>query len=618
MNYKKHLQEKLQDTVKKLYSLSIGIGLEYPTLKKHGDYATNIPLLLAKELKKSPIEVAEEIKKSLVSLNYLGNVDVVHPGFINFFLKDDVVAKTILNDVFKDRLFPIINSRNKVIVEHTSVNPNKAMHVGHIRNAVLGDSISRLLKKVGYDVEVHNYIDDTGVQVADTINGLNNLDLPPQKDRKFDDYCWDVYTEINKAYESSPELLEKRVSIVHSLEQRNSVIAKKSAKIVDKILGCHLDLLSTFDIYYDLLVYESDIIGFGFWEVAFEKLKKSKNFYFETKGVNKGCWVLKYNNDRFKDKVFVRSNGTKVYTAKDTAYHMWKYSLLEKDFLYKAWGKLFKGHTTYRTHKNGKKKTQFGKGKKIINVIDSRQTYPQEMVKYALYSLGYEKEADNYNHIAYGVVSLSSETANALGVDTSNGKETYAMSGRKGIGVNITDLLTLLENEVKKLQKKQENGTEKVVSAKDIAIGAIKHYMLKNNPNSQVIFDYKQALKLVGNTGPYLQYSHARASNILAKSKNFAKTYVKQDKLTNSESNLIKRFSELSNIIDCTLSDYNIAILLEFAFNLSKDFHAFYEKNNVLKSRGNVKNFRLTVVKAYTLVIKDVLNILGIVAPKKM
>ena len=618
MNYQKHIQNELENTVKRLYELDIDVSLVPPSVREHGDYATSVSLNLSKKLGKNPIEIAKEIKMSLESLDFLNNIEVVSPGFINFFIKDVELVNNTLDDVFNDKLFPVIISKEKVIVEHTSVNPNKAMHVGHIRNAILGDSISRLLRRVGYNVEVHNYIDDTGVQVADTVNGLSNLELLPQGDRKFDDYCWDIYAEINRVYETNPEFLEKRALIVRSLESGSDNIAKKSSEVVDKIIDCHLDVMDDFNIFYDLLVYESDIIGFGFWESAFEELKKSKNFIFETKGNNQGCWVLKYNSDKFEDKVFVRSDGTKVYTAKDTAYHLWKFGLLEKDFLYKTWRKSLKGHTTYRTYKNGVTMGAFGKAEKIINVIDIRQTYPQEMVRHALHSLGYKKESDNYKHIAYGVVSLSKDTAKALNIDVSDGKDIYTMSGREGIGVKVADLLSLLENEIRKIQKTQNNENEKIISAKDIATGAIKHYMLKNNPTSSVLFDSKRAVQLVGNTGPYLQYSHARASNILAKSKNFTLTYNKKSELTKSELGLIKRFSELSGIVNSTLLDFNISQLLEFAFNLSKDFHSFYESNSVLKSKGSVKKFRLTLVKAYVLVIRDVLNILGIVAPERM
>jgi arginyl-tRNA synthetase len=614
------IEKKLHDVIKDIFDLEVAALVEIPALKEHGDYSTGIALRLAKPVGKAPMEIASTIKSAFENVTFLDRVEVAAPGFINFHIDTVVLATTVLTSIYENELIAVREDPQKIIVEHTSVNPNKAMHVGHIRNAILGDSISRLLTRVGHTVEVHNYIDDTGVQVADTVNGLMNLDLVQPQGQKFDDFCWDVYTEINKQYEKNGALVENRKGLLHSIEAGDNDIAEKSEEIVDAIVGCHLDIMAAFNIFYDLLVYESDIIGFGFWETAFEQLKNSENFVYSTEGDNKDCWVLKYDTDKFGDKIFVRSDGTKVYTAKDTAYHLWKFGLLNKNFLYKEWDNSHKLGDVWRTCSKGDESATFGRAEKIINVIDDRQTYPQEMVKHALHSLGYTNQAENYTHIAYGVVSLSKETAEVLGVDVSDNKNTYAMSGRKGIGVKITDLLKLLTDEVEKIQadSPSADATETTVSAQDIAIGAIKHYMLKNNPISEVLFDFNQALQLVGNTGPYLQYSHARAASILKKAGDFPVTYSNESGLSEFERALISQFSELPIILDKVLEDFNISLLANYAFSLSKSFHAFYEHNNVMQAKPDIKNFRLTLVQGYTKVISEVLDILGIVAPEKM
>lgn len=612
----REIQKKLEDIILKNYNLKIITKVEVPAHSINGDYSTNVAMLLTSEVGKPPYVIANEIKDALDDKTMFEKVEVAGAGFINFFLKDTLLFKNTVQSVLDNSLIPTVVSNDKIIVEHTSVNPNKAMHVGHIRNAILGDSIRRLLKRVGYKVETHNYVDDTGVQVADTINGLLHLNIKQLDNQKFDDYCWDVYTKINSEYTTSSELLEKRKAILHEIEQGSGPIAQKAKEVVDKIFDCHLELLNEFGIDYDLAVFESDIIGFGFWETAFEQLKKSPNFVFAEEGEYKGCWTLKYDTEEFGDKIFVRSNGTKVYTAKDTAYHLWKFGLLDKDFLYKSLAPKFSN--TWITSNQGIESEKFGHAKSIINVIDERQAYPQEMVKHALHSLGYTKEASKYTHIAYGVVSLSRETAEALGVDTSSNKNSYAMSGRNGIGVKVTNLVKLLESKVKGIQSENENNNLDETNLKKIVIGAIKHYMLKYNPNSAITFDYTQATRLVGNTGPYLQYSHVRANKILQNVGEFPITYEYKGKITEVEWALIKKIAELPMIIEATLDSFNMSLLADYAYALSKTFHSFYESSPVVTSEETLKHYRATLTKTYVAVIQDVLGILGISAPEKM
>ncbi len=608
------LRIKINEAVSKLEISDIPTyTLILSNVKEHGDYSANIALVLSKILKQSPISIAEKLVSLLGDIKSIEKVEIAPPGFINFFIKQESLAEFVLESIIKNKFVPKDELKKiKVIVEHTSVNPNKAMHIGHIRNAILGDSIARLCRSCGYTVEVHNYIDDTGVQVADTTAAILNLNLPQPADQQFDDYCWDIYALINRKYETEPELIEKRKEILQQIEEGTGKLADTVKDTVNKIVQCHINLMAKFNINYDLLVYESDIIKFGFWDTAFEQLKGSPNFVLQKEGKQAGCWVLKYNDSSIEDKVFVRADGTKVYTAKDTAYHMWKFGLLTKDFLYQQLNYDFLNNELWKTNTEGLQKDNFGHGDVIVNLIDERQTYPQEMVKHALNSLGFKKAYANYNHIAYGVVNLSPETARELGIDTSDKKQSYAMSGRKGIGVKVSDFLDLL---IKKVSKEKENNYSNDLK---IAVGALKHYMLKYNPNSEITFDNNHALQTTGNTGPYLQYSYTRAANILNKAGEIDFSFVKNQPLTPNEFELIKLLSTWYSVKSQAVETFLISVIAEYAYTLSSAFHSFYENNHVLTAEDEVRSFRLAIVMAYKQIISEVLEIMGIDTLEKM
>lgn len=611
------LKQKVQIAVTEaLKSLNLEgwlVNVEQAAQEKHGDYATSAALGLAKKLKQPPLKVAEQIMRALPKIEGVAKVKVAPPGFINFFLDSKWLAREILGQV-GDKASPYwrcdLGRGQKVIVEHTSVNPNKAMHVGNLRSAIIGDSAARLLKKCGYAVEVENYIDDTGAQVADTTLAVKHLKREPPAGQPFDEFCWDLYAEINRLYEQDLKLQAERRKVMQAIEQGGNETAKLADEIALKITQCHLALMVKFDIFYDLLVFESDVIKTGLWETTFELLKLNQKFVYEKTGPNEGCWVLKYEGSG-GDKVFVRRDGTKVYTAKDTAFHLWKFGLLPKDFWYQKWPQVAGEKVVWRTASYGESQ-KFGQAKMIVNIIDERQSYPQQMVKLALEVLGFADAAKNFRHLAYGVVQLSPATAKALGVDTSVGKATYAMAGRKGIGVKVSDLVKLL---IKKISAEKKSAAE---VSEAVAMGAIRHYLLKYHPSSPVVFDYEQALALQGNTGPYLQYSHTRAAGILRKARSFAGALEKGEPLTPTEEKLVKLLAAWPEVIKDTAKTLTLSNIAEYAFKLSAAFHAFYEANPVLKSAGAVKSFRLALVAAYQKVIADVLDLLGIKPLEKM
>ncbi len=616
--YKQQIEVKLAEIISEMgIEQQVEVSLTPPPTPDFGDYSSHLALDLARVLKQNPLVLAEEFAKKLNDLDFIEKTDIVKPGYLNFFLSKEKLVASILQNIIETKHQEAIDK--KIVIEHTSVNPNKAMHVGHLRNSILGDALARLFRSLGYRVEVQNYIDDTGLQVADTTNAILSLNKQPLPNQRFDDFAWGIYAEINKLYETRADLVEKRSHISEEIEKGNNEIATLAYETVNKIVDNHLELMSEFGILYDLLVYESDVIKFGFWETAFEKIKQTENFKLETEGKNAGCWVLKIEDPRFGDKVFVRSNGTKIYTAKDTAYHMWKFGLLDSDFKYCKWQRQFLNKDVYKTDKQGEEKIEFGKADEIINVIDERQSYPQEMVKYALKSLGYEHASENYHHLAFGVVNLSKETAAKLGIDTSDGKTSYAMSGRKGVGVKTRDLLSLLIEKIESERKPIiEFDSTVIATSKDVAVAALKHYMLKSNPSSAVTFDYEQAIQLTGNTGPYLQYSHARAAGILKAAGAFDYSYTKQEAITSGELELVRVLSEWDELKRATAKSLNLSLIADYAFRVSAKFHSFYETNIVNKAEDDVKKFRLTIVNSYKKIIAEVLDIMGIVAPERM
>jgi arginyl-tRNA synthetase len=617
-----HIQGDIKNLILSVFPILDGekITVKQTEDSAHGDFSTAIALESFKLIKKegnlneisSPLAFAEFLAGKINDNKpeWLEKVEAAAPGFLNFYLNKSNFASSVLNKALnKDFAAYSDTFKTKIIVEHTSVNPNKAMHIGHIRNAFIGDTIVRVLKKFNYNVEVHNYIDDTGLQVADTTLAVMSLNKIKPENQSFADFAWDIYSEINKLYETDKSFLEKRELISKDIEHGEGEIFEKSQEIVAKILEDHLDLMCQLGIRYDLLVYESDIVKGGFWKTAFEKLKSSPNFYLETEGKQAGCWVLKYKSEKFGNKVFVRGNGTVVYTGKDLAYHMWKFGVLGKDFSYLP--SHYLGYALTRTSCKGVTNNDkgYGKANSIITVVDERQEYPQEMVRYGLEALGYTDEYNNYKHLSYGVVNLSAATGRALGIDVS-GDSSVAMSGRKGVGVKARDLIKLLEVKIRETSESDQ--------AFSIAIGAIKHYMLKYNPSSEIIFDYESALNLKGNTGPYLQYSYARARGIINKIESGGLNYSKDIAVDSATYELIKLMAEWSDILEKVSKDYVLSYISDYAFRLSSAFHKFYESNNVMKSEGNIRAFRISVVKAYLNTIEDVLSVMGIEAVDKM
>ncbi|MGZ5494948.1 MAG: arginine--tRNA ligase domain-containing protein, partial [Thermoanaerobaculia bacterium] len=514
--------------------------LQAPPNLKMGDLATPLGLELAKVLKRKPREIAEALAKDLKLPLFVQSVSVEGAGYLNFRFDRGAFAAAHIRTV----MISPPAAGDRVIVEHTNINPNKAAHIGHIRNAVLGDTLVRCLKWLGHRVETQNYIDDTGVQVADVVVGFEHLlkEGVEQVQKRiadpnvpFDYFCWDLYSKMTSYYAEHPEAQQWRGDTLHRVEQGQGETARLAALISRAIVRRHAATMLRLDIEYDLLPKESDIIRLHFWDRAFELLKEAGAVVFETEGKHKGCWVMKLSDTaEFEgmdepDKILVRSNGTVTYTGKDIAYQLWKFGLLDRTFNYRDFLKYADGRILWETTtgEGSPAAPKFGGAKRVYNVIDVRQAYLQKVVKEGLRLLGHDRAAENSIHFSYEMVALTPATAKALGMEIAaedEGRAYVEMSGRKGLGVKADDLLNTLEQKATEAVREGTKSEglsdgEMRVLGREVAIAALRYFMLKFGRNKVIAFDFGEALTFEGDSGPYLQYSTVRVQNIFRKMK---------------------------------------------------------------------------------------------------
>jgi len=614
------VRDKIIEVLQKAVKEDLEIRLERPEFEKFGDYSTSIAMTLGKARKENPFTLAEQIVKNLLKIKGVEKIEVVKPGFINFHLKKEFLLEELETTLKEKENFGAskLGKNKKVVLEHTNVNPNKALHVGHLRNACLGNSVEKILEAIGYDVEVQNYIDDTGVQVATTVLGLRELNIKQKPNEKFDHYALRVYVATEKALETDSELKKKQEEIIHALDKREGELASFTKETATKILYENLKTTHDFGIDYDLLPWESDILERGFWKEAFEVLKKTRAFEKIESGEKAGCWVVK--NVLGDDKVIVKSNGIVTYAGKDIAYHLWKFNVLGKDFLYKEWENPIQEKPLWTTCPDGKPNKDFGQADVVVNFIDVRQTFPQQAVKEGLKMLGFEKQAENLHHIGYGIVSLSPDSAKELGLDIADNKNQYAMSGRKGITILADDLLEKITEKIK-----TEHPDSPAI--REVAVGAIKYYMLNYTAPSDLIFDYKKALDIYGNTGPYLQYAHARCANILEKAKStnsvptleFIEEQRENIKPNDEELAILRELRRFPEAVEKAGENFEPRVICEYLFELAQRFNSFYNRHRVLNAETEeLKSFRLILTSAVAQTLKNGLTLLGIEAPEKV
>ena len=607
-----------------------------PSVKpEFGDLSSPIALSLAKQIKRPPLDIAEQLQTALQPNlpAYVCDITVTPPGFINFFIDTVLYADLLCQEILEAgesygkaaEPIPL-----KIVVEHTNINSNKAAHVGHLRNACLGYTVARILRANGYTVEVQNYVDDTGVQVADVVVGFRYLGKTHDGSLPFDFFCSHVYAEVQRAYQVQPALLDYRRQALHDIEDRTSDIAHFAKELSTKIVTRHIETMSRVNISYDLLTWESDILTLGFWQHTFDLLRARSLLERPTEGELAGCWVVPFGNgnvsaadgqQRNSDKVLVKSDGVVTYTGKDVAYQMWKFGLLDLDFGYRLWGTQFNGEPLWTTTNDSAQRAprQFGHADRVINVIDARQAYPQEVVYEILNRLGYNKQAEQSTHLSYQVVALSADAAEALGVPVEPGKTTYAFSGRQGIEVKADELLDMAAQRLSQhLSAQRSEGRSKSSDdriAERLAVGAVRYYLLKFNLQQIIPFDFDDALRNTGDTGIYLQYAYARACNILertgaAPEADRPPTFFSQDKKL---ALMIDRFPAVVKDAGTRLAP---SILARYAFELATTFNDFYEHTPPIYRETDlaVRRFRIRLVAAFRQTLFNALELLGIPA----
>ncbi len=636
----KKLSGRVAEVVRAKYGIENTGTLEQPKQSSFGELAIPVAFHLARQLKQAPRAIATELVAGLGSIEGVAALEVAGNGYINVRLDRGAYGYGVLHTADQTGV-PV---SGKIIVEHTNINPNKAAHIGHLRNAVLGDTFVRMLRAGGRTVEVQNYIDNTGVQVADVVAGFHFLRKMSYDDvialmqsTRFDYYCWDLYAEVS----SHPELKEWRQVTLHAIEHREGELVHLAAKVSEVIVGYHLNTMARLGVGYDLLPRESDVLWLNFWETAFEQLKERKAIYFETEGKNKGCWVMpasafkeQTGEDTDDSKVIVRSNNTVTYVGKDIAFQLWKFGLLGKDFYYLRWPQRDVYITTAEPQPAADR--EFGHGESVYNVIDSRQSYLQDVVVAGLRALGYNQQADRSIHFSYEMVALTPGTCVELGIQLSeeDKKRTYVeVSGRKGLGVKADDLIDkLIEKAVEEVDSRHPEAPagERRRIATEIAIGALRYFMLKFTRNSVIAFDLQEALSFEGDTGPYVQYTAVRAGNILRKLAErgealpdfshelnqaaFARQLASEDFWQ-----LLLMASKSDSAIERAIASGEPAHVAKYAFQLAQAFNNFYHGYQVLSEENTEKRvFLLWLTDYVRRQLQRTLAVLGITVPEYM
>jgi arginyl-tRNA synthetase len=664
----RRLVEHLRAFLLRAYGLeAANIVVEQPPKIEFGEYALPLAFELARKLRKAPRKIAEEIVAGIGAIPGFEKFEVAGGGYINVRVNRAEVASALFADESPAAEVP----PGKVLVEHSSINPNKAAHIGHLRNAILGDTFVRMLRFAGREVDVQNYIDNTGVQVADVVVGFLNIEKKSRAEiellaaaPRFDYVCWDVYARASQWYEEDKTNLQARSATLHAIEEGNNETAAIADLISVAVLKRHLETMDRLDIEYDFLPRESEILHLHFWDAAFTKLKEAGVLTFENEGKNKGCWVMRRAgtakaettedtaNGNASDsiaeedqKVIVRSNGTVGYVGKDIAYHMWKFGLLGRDFGYRKFYRYPNAHECWISTTNGEKDhPHFGDVAEIYNVIDARQSEAQNTVIEALRGLGHDEAADRYTHFSYEMVALTPRCAAELGYQLSEEDKSRSwieVSGRKGFGVKADDLLDALiaaaRTEVN-ARHPELSDTERADIATQIAIGALRYFMLKFTKPSVIAFDFKEALSFEGDTGPYAQYAAVRASNIFRKGGFDPDRFVHESgrgaegrvatvdfarflggEAGNDIWELWLAAAKTSYIVGQCIATTEPAYLAKHAFQLAQLFNTFYHRYPILiETDEDRKKFLLTTAAVVRRELIRVLAIMGIDVPPVM
>ena len=640
------------------------IVIDYPPTRALGDLALPIAFELARRLRKAPRVIAQELAGALGPIAGLRRVDVAANGYLNCFFER--------GNFLQARLAPgapatePASDLGKTIVEHTAINPNKAAHIGHLRNSALGDTLVRVLRFRDVPVEVQNYIDDTGVQVADVVVGFLELEGATidqvralAAGPRFDFYCWDLYAKVTEWYAGDKARLEIRLRALHDIEHGGNATADMAALIADAIVRRHLETMKRLNIDYDLLTWEGDILRLKFWAHAFEILKQQGTVYLQSEGRLKGCWVMRIDeepvdaadggaeapgegDDADREKVIVRSNGTVTYVGKDIAYQFWKFGLLGLDFRYRPFATRADGAPLWATTSREPGETphpHFGAASRTYNVIDVRQSYLQKLLKQALAAMGHTEQAERSVHFSYEMVALSHQTARALGYDVSDedGRKPFVeVSGRKGQGVKADDLIDRLERTAAEevARRNADLSAEDVArTGRQIAIAAVRYFMVKYSRGKIIAFDIGEALSFEGESGPYLQYAVVRANNIFSKLHDRlglddarvrdSLATLPAEAIDGAEGDdlwsLVLEASRLDEVAEQVVRTLEFSVLAKYAFGLAQAFNGFYHRSPILnEEREDVRLWRAAAVSYVRLQLTRTLDLMGIEVPSRM
>jgi arginyl-tRNA synthetase len=645
LRFKDRLRNEIYARIKDSYPVEPGdIELTSTPQARFGDLALTLPFQLSKKLKAAPRQIAQEIASRLSPLEGVEKAEIAGAGYINLYLS----RQAFFASRFKPAAGPARPpEERKIVVEHTNINPNKAAHIGHLRNACLGDTLVRCLRHLGETVEAQNYIDDTGVQVVDVVFGFLEMEKKTTAEveaigGKFDYYCWDLYARVSAFLPAHPESQPRQAAILKQIEHGQGPEAELARHVSRRVLRSHLQTMARLDIGYDVLPCESSILALHFWDKAFSLLRERRAVALAQEGPNQGCWVMRLDDDPDKEKVIVRSDGTVTYVGKDIAYQMWKFGLLGMDFGYEPFLPE-NGRTVWitRAAPAGAAAASFGHASRVYNVIDTRQAYLQKVVVQGLRSLHFEEQASKSIHFSYEMVALSPKSLKELDYTPSAedaDKAFLEVSGRKGLGVKADDLLDRLEEKAKAEVEKRNPELEspaKASIARQIAAGALRYFMLKFARNSLIIFDFEEALSFEGETGPYLQYTCVRLNSIFRKLgeregrpagdilSELQGHIPSLSSLSNKEMDdlweLVVFSSRLEEEVRLSVQALEFSHLAKFAFALAQKVNGFYHQYSVLAEEdGRLKGLRLLVLLFVRDALKTALSLMGIPLPERM
>lgn len=667
LTFEQRVRDAFAAHIRERYGVDAPVVVEQPRRPEFGELALPVCFALAKQLKRAPRQIAEELVKEVPAIEGVARLEVAGGGYIN--LRFDRAAYA---EALRKPPAAAAGAAGKVVVEHTNINPNKAAHIGHLRNAVLGDTLVRMLRRLGYPVEAQNYIDNTGVQVADVVAAFKFLEqkgpeevqaLVDDPNIRFDYYCWDLYARISQHYAAEPSSKEWRDQALHAIEAGEGEMAAIGRIAAGAIVNAHLDTMYRLQVEYDVLPRESEILHLNFWKAAFELLKRKEAVYLETQGKNAGCWVMparlfqepnKKKQDAKKQKesggganeqpeeaddskVIVRSNGTVTYVGKDIAYQLWKFGLLDCDFRYRRFRTYPDGRVLWVSAAEGEQDAPaFGRAARVFNVIDVRQSYLQDVVRAGLRALGYEEQAGDSVHFSYEMVALSPRCCAELGIALSEEDQRrpyIEVSGRKGLGVKADDLIdSLVENALQEVESRHAElpAERRRQIATEIAIAALRYFMLRFTRTTVIAFDFQEALSFEGETGPYVQYAAVRARNILRKLEERGYSMPDFDRELNRDvlARQLEKEDFWQMLLNASRCEWTIekaiaagepAHLAKFAFQLAQSFNNFYHQYHILNEPDRERQVFLLWMAQYFLdELTRALDTMGIPAPEVM